>query len=306
MTKNEYSGSSTMSVRIAGKGLDPEKGYDLDAVLESLQSVDNLVKKTYLAAYGRSRFTDNDAEKIDVKLKTWRKGSLWSDLVIGFNTVVLPSLPYVVENKEFIWESIKGSYEFLKAKLTAEKEGKTVTINQEAGNTGMSVINTGNSQVTINVSQGLPQVAEAVQPAIQELTSKINDKSTSTISIVKNPNSVAPAEKIELDSKDKDTFGLGTFTSDQDVAIVGKIIAGNYDTNSGKIEITKSATHDIKEGTTYRLKIDKELHAEEKWKEMFLTVKPYFCRYTLGGSSRDKVIEIIITDWDEGNWDDVG
>ena len=59
--------------------------------------------------------------------------------------------PILIENGQFIFDTIKTSYEFLKTKISNTKEGKTVEINQTVDNQGIAVSNTGSGTVTINV-----------------------------------------------------------------------------------------------------------------------------------------------------------
>ncbi|GAA3608132.1 hypothetical protein [Secundilactobacillus similis] len=306
MPDNKFTGSSKISVRVSGKALNPDEGYNLDSVITSLQNVENLIKKTYLVANDRSRFTENDAQSINIKLQSWEQGSLISNLEIWFNSVVLPTLPFVVDNREFIWESIKGSVDFLRAKFNAEKEGKSVDIRQNTdGGTAINVKAEGNSKVVIYAPQGLPATAERLQPTLQELTQQIDGTDVTSIDFSDKAEDIKqPSKVVSLNNSDKDLFGSATFTSDEQVEIVGKITSGNYDTNAGRIEVLSSATQRIEVGQSYRLKISEDLHAEDKWKEMFLSPRPYFCKYKLGGPSLNKVTEIIVTDWDESKWDD--
>lgn len=306
MPENKFTGSSTISVRVAGKALNPEEGYNLDSVITSLQNVENLIKKTYLVANGRSRFTENDAQGVNIKLQSWEQGSLISNLGIWFDSVVLPTLPFVVNNREYIWESIKGSVELLRAKFGAEKEGKTVEIEQKTdGGTAINVQARGDSKVVIYAPQGLSATAERLQPTLQDLTQQIDGTNVTSIDLSDKKEDIKDASKVvSLNSSDKDLFGSATFTSDEQVEIVGKITSGNFDTNAGRIEVISSATQRIEVGQSYRLKISEDLHVEDKWKEMFLSPKPYFCKYKLGGPNLNKVTEIIVTDWDESKWDD--
>lgn len=119
-----YSGTSSLSVRVSGPEMQASKGYDLDSVIGALQDSQALIRKTYLTSQGRVRFTSKDYDNFQIKLKEWREGSLWSDLELVYSSVILPTIPFVVDNREFIWESIKDSYTFLKAKLTAKSKGR--------------------------------------------------------------------------------------------------------------------------------------------------------------------------------------
>lgn len=300
--ENRFTGSSKLSIRVSGPMMQASQGYDLDSVIGALQDSQALIRKTYLAMQGRLRFTVKDYDNFQVRLKDWREGSLWSDLELFYYGVVLPSVPFVVQNKEFIWETIKSSYTFLKAKLGASAKGEEVTVRQEAGEHGINVVNQSSGTVII-VPNGLPDVASALQPYIQQLTQNIQPNRVNSIEIARDQTNISDTDKIVLDSSDKEIFGEVTLTSDM-VSISGKITSGNYDTNSGKIEISSSSVEAIKPGKVYRLKINPDLHAEQTWRDMFLIDRPYYCKYTVSAQNPNQVTEIIITDWDEKEWND--
>ncbi|MCT3168933.1 hypothetical protein EFO71_06735 [Lacticaseibacillus rhamnosus] len=297
-----YSGTSSLSVRVSGPEMQASKGYDLDSVIGALQDSQALIRKTYLTSQGRVRFTSKDYDNFQIKLKEWREGSLWSDLELVYSSVILPTIPFVVDNREFIWESIKDSYTFLKAKLTAKSKGEAVKVEQKAGEHGVNITNNGSGTVIV-AGPGLPDFAESIKPYIQQLTENIQPNRVDTIEVTKDPTSTAPEDKVVLDSSDKKIFGETTLTSDDRVSISGKITALNYVTNSGNIEITSSSVEAIKPGHVYHLKISTDLHAEDKAREMYLRDRPYYCKYTVSAQNPNRVMEITITDWDDIEWD---
>jgi len=303
-TSEDYSGESKLSVRIMGPQISAEKGYDLDSVISSLRDSQTLIRKTYLAAYDRSRFTENDYDSFKVKLKSWREGSLWSDLEIVYTSIVLPVLPFVVDNKEFIWETIKDSYEYLKTKKRLEKEGKTVNVEQKTGQSGISVVNNGNGDVVVlNTPIGLSKYAEKIAPSIQQITENIDSTRVSGIEFKRN-SSDEDNESFIMDVEDKELFGNSTLTSDDIISIFGKITSGNFATNTGRIEVISSSVEQIKPGQTYSIKIAENLHAEDKWLDMFLQERPYYCKYSVYSQNPNRIKELYITDWDESEWND--
>jgi hypothetical protein len=303
--KNEYTGSTTLSIRVAGPEMDKNRGYDLDAVISALQDSQTLIRKTYLATQGRARFTEKDFDNFQVRLMEWRPGSLWSDLSLNFQNVVLPVLPFVADNREFIWESIKSSYTLIKAKLRAKSEGKEVTVKQETGEYGINVNNSGPGTVIV-APIGLPDIADKVQPYIEQLAQNLDGKRVDRIKVQKNADSTDESDSFTIDMDDKRLLStVPTLTSDDINSVSGKITSGNFDTNTGKIEVTSSSVEAIKPGKSYRVRIDADLHAEDKWKQMFLTDRPYYCKYSVSSRNPNTVVEITIVDWDESEWDEV-
>lgn len=296
------SGSQTVTFRVSGEEMTKKSGYNLDYVIEAFSNADNLIKKTYLALNNRERFTENDAEKLTIRLTEVKEGSLLSELCVQYQSIVAPAMPFIISNQDFIVETIKDAYEYLKAKISAKKEGKPVKVVQKVGASGINVSNN-QGTIIIMTPQGLPNVAEKLNQPITDLAQSIDGKNVTKVGIGTS-NSLQHEEAVTIDSKDKDLFVGTTVTTDDEFQFVGKIISGNYETNRGRITISSSDHDDLEDGQTYSIEISPDLHAEEKWKEMFLTERPYYgkCRYQKNQEGAFKVSKLIITDWDETNW----
>lgn len=293
-------GSQKVTFRVSGNEMTKKIGYNLDYVIEAFSNADNLIKKTYLALNDKERFMEHDAEKLTVRLTEVKEGSLLSELCIHYQSIIAPAMPFIISNQDFIMETIKDSYEFLKAKISAKKEGKTVDVIQKAGTSGIN-INNNTGTVVITTPQGLPNVADKLNTPLTELAQSVDGKKITGIEIGAQDTKSA---NIRLDAKDKDIFGGTTVTTDDEFQFSGKIISGNYETNRGRIEISSSEHDDLEAGQTYSVEINPELHAEETWKEMFLTDRPYYgkCTYQRNQEGTFKVQKLIITDWDESQW----
>ncbi|MCV3318976.1 hypothetical protein [Pediococcus pentosaceus] len=300
--KKGLSGSQKLQVHVSGPEMNKSKGYKLDDVISSLQDVQNLINKTYLALNDRRRFTDKNSEKIVLRVDDFKEGSLIADLNIVYSDIVVPIMPIVASNPDFFIDVIKNAYKFLKTKLKAESEGKEVqtVINNES--TAVNVMNN-NGTIVINSPQGMDQVASSLQPEFTKLAQNIDTTGVSNISLSSLSNNDV-SNSLELNQEDRRIFSGNVMTSDDIYTIIGKITSGNFETNSGRILIIESNTDAIAKGQTYNVTINKELHAEERWKEMFLSERPYYCSYSgkFDASQGFKVTKVNITDWDEDNW----
>ncbi|WP_436663944.1 hypothetical protein [Lactiplantibacillus plantarum] len=302
--ENGVSGIQSLSFRVSGDEMDTESGYDLSTVIGSLNDIESLVNKTYLSLNNRQRFNDQDAQRLNVRLKKLEKGSLWTQLDIVYHNVVIPALPYLAANQDFILATIKDSLKYIRAKRTAEKKGQTPMIEQKAGAQSVVVNATGNAKVRIIVPRGLPKVADELQPEFKKLSEHIDGKGVSSIGIGSN---LSPdvSEELKLDENDKELLSTKEITSDEQFSIVGKIFSGNFSANNGKILVIQTGESSLEIGKVYRAEISKELHAEDKWKDMFLTARPYYCKLKLKSDSNGfKVDRLVITDWENENWDD--
>lgn len=300
-------GSQRIRLRITGDEMNAEKGYKLDSVLISLANFEKLVNKTYLHINDRDRFRESDSDNISIRLMEVREGSFLSEMVIQYENVILPLIPIaplVLDNREMIWGAIKSSYEFIKAKTTAMKEGKEVVVTQTANDNGIN-INENNGTVNITVNNGIPELAEKLKPEFNSIAKTIDGDSVASVELSEQMHDET-RNQLSLDSTDKDLFKISTFTQDEEVAINGKIIDGNYAYQNGRIRVTNSVT--VPDGE-YKFTVAEKLHAEDKWREMFLLERPYYCKKRVEFDPSNptlKILELIITDWDEDQWEDVG
>lgn len=299
--KNKYSGNSSFTLRIAGEEMQKDQGYSLSLVLETLGNFEQLVNETYLASYQRQRFTQSDADKINLRITDVKEGSFLTELCVELKDIALPALPFVVDNKEFIWETIKTSIEFFKAKSDAKKRGKDVVITQNPGQKGISVVNNGSGTVNITTDQKVPEMAEAIRQPLQNMTKNVDGTGIETVTFSKvGNNSVqAEAEPIVLKRESKEMFVPDDLISPNPFSIRGKIVSGNYTTSNGKIEIEKTDSSYLHVGKAYNVTIADDLHAEDKWRDMFLQSRPYYCKAVINGM---KIKRLMIVDWDPESW----
>lgn len=196
------SGSQMITFRVSGKEMTKESGYNLDYVIEAFSNADNLIKKTYLALNNRERFMEHDAEKLTVRLTDVKEGSLLSELCVQYQSIIAPAMPFIISNQDFIVETIKDAYEYLKTKISAKKEGKPVEVVQKAGASGINV-NNNQGTIIITTPQGLPNVAEKLNQPITDLAQSIDGKNVTKVGIGTS-NSLQHEEAVTIDSKDKD------------------------------------------------------------------------------------------------------
>jgi hypothetical protein len=288
--------SQLVSLRISGKEMNKEVGYDLEYVLSSLGSFEKMVNKTYLYLNSRDRFSDSDRNQISIKLMNVEEGSFFSMLKIIYDNVLVPATPLVVENKEMVIGIIKSSYKFLKEKIKAEKEGKNVQVTQTSGEYGLNinVINNGSGSVTIEVPRGIPELSQKLVTDFQKITKPLDGTEIMDIEI---KDELYDDEAIVLNAEDKALFEASTFTQDREVVITGKIIDSSYPKQNGRIDISKS---DFIEKGIYKFTMYERMYSEDTWKSMYLSEKSYICKckmeYNPAKNSKPNIKEIIIID----------
>lgn len=174
-----------IQIRISGQQMNKAEGYNLSEVLATLSSFESASKKVYLSLVGKSKFSYEDNEDFTIRLMDVREGSFLSECKIIYSSVIIPLVPVVVENKEVIWNTVKASYDFFKAKLSAKREGKEVSVNQTASEQGVNVYvdrNTGDN-LTINVYPGIPEQALKLVPEFTRISKQIDGQKVNSIEI---------------------------------------------------------------------------------------------------------------------------
>lgn len=231
-----------------------------------------------------------------------KEGSFLTELCVELKDIALPVLPFVVDNKEFIWETIKTSIEFFKAKSDAKKRGKDVVITQTPGQEGISVVNNGSGTVNITTAPKVPEMAEAIRQPLQNMSKNVDGTGIETVTFSKvgNDNVQAEVDPIVLERKSKEIFAPDDLVSPNPFSIRGKIVSGNYTTSNGKIEIEETDSSYLVVGRAYNVTVDQDLHAEDKWRDMFLQSRPYYCKAVMNGM---KIKKLMIVDWDPKTWD---
>ncbi|MBO0423845.1 hypothetical protein [Enterococcus plantarum] len=288
--------SQFISLRISGREMNKEIGYDLEYVLNSLSSFENMVNKTYLYLHGRNRFSESDKNKLSIKLMDVEEGSFLSVIKIVYDNVLVPATPLVVENKEMIVGIIKSSYKFLKEKIKAEKEGKDVQVTQTSGENGLNinVVNNGSGSVIIEAPRGVPEISQKLVSDFQKITKPVDGKEIDSIEIKELSETDG---KVTFDATDKTLFEASTFTQDKEIIIIGKVLDSSYTKKNGKIQVIES---DFVKKDVYKFVMDKDIQSEEVWREMYLHEQSYVCKckmeYNPAKNAKPLIKEIVIID----------
>ena len=295
----------SLSVRLSGNHMRKNEGYNLDIILTSLGALESIAKKTYLHSKGATRFTKEDDNNFSIRLMEVKEGSFISDLKFMYSDIILPMIPFVVENKEIIWSSLKTTYDYLKTKISATKEGKSVIVNQttDLGGTNINVSNVNNSTVHIDIYPGIVDLANKVAPDFANITKLTDGQKIDSVELIDDDNE---SDRIVITSADRELFSKSTYTDDNIFSLRGKIVKGDYKNLRGQIEVFETEADLIEIGTIYNFKVNNNLNAEEEWRQMFLEEKSYYCKKRIEvNPTKEKmieIIEVIIVDWDESAW----
>lgn len=296
----------TVSIRLSGTQMNKAEGYDLNSIIKTLGAVESMAKKTFLFSKGSNKVIDDE---FSVKLMGIQEGSFISNLQFVYSDLALPLaplVPLVIENKDVIWNAIKTSYDFLNAKLIAEKEGQIVKVNQSTDQNGSNInIENNNGTITINVNPGISDLAEKCIPQFSEMTKQIDGVGVEEIELFSIDGNSDNA--VTLRKSDRDIFRESTFTEDDEFVLTGKILSGDFTRLKGKIEVIAVGDNELTVGATYNFSTNKNIASEDVWRQMFLQEQTYRCKrrvkYSPSASSPSvDVYEIIIVEREMQKW----
>lgn len=288
------SGSSRtkITLNIKGNSAKFSEGTDLRILTEAFKGTQSLIDKTYLYSEGKKRMTEEDYKNLQLTIKNFRDGSIEGDIWVTIKNTVLPIAPLVLEHSGDILTAIKNVYDFLKFKIQANKEGKTMEVTTSGDyNTVISVPGNNN---TINVYSPpyVEELSNNLSTTILEMTRNIDGKELSKISL-----STADSE-FGLDIQDKETFKEQSFTSDYVFVINANIRKADANRYSGTLAVVDSNDDNIVIGSEYLFKSVDGVFNEINFKDCFSTERRFKCkkRINIGASNNYnvKVKEIII------------
>ncbi|HEL7449460.1 TPA: hypothetical protein UP291_000801 [Listeria monocytogenes] len=229
-----------VTFNISGDYLSKKDGYNLYYLSESLSLFNEIVEKTYLLVENRQHMTEKDRENVYVTIHDIREGSFETDLIIHIRDATVALLPLVSSlDSKTVWKMINEAYKYLKAVLTAKKEGDRVYISNSDSNENVSIVHSGSGDVIVNIHPDSIRLAEKISPQIAKMSNLVTDDNSVTNLYITDTSGI---DKISFDEKDKELFKKSTTWDNQTITFDGTIITANGMTVSGKIRIEEDTT----------------------------------------------------------------
>lgn len=264
-----------INIKISGKAMDADFGYELKYLLDILQEIQSLIEKTYLVSQEQTRMKAADYDNLKVILENPKRGSFKSNILITIQDAIVPLLPVLAENGISIWGAIKQAFEFLKLTIDTRKEGKELRIEQS----GDGIIATGNN-VTITVNQVIPELANKLAPSFHNLTKNLDGENISEIEML-----TTNEDGIVLTNEDNERFKRKTLLSEEIIYREGKVSASDSETYTGKIEI---------DGKTYPFEIVDKYKSEEFFARTFTKKVAIQCQERIKiDPSKEEYIKVV-------------
>ncbi|MCX6135891.1 MAG: hypothetical protein NTV54_00120 [Ignavibacteriales bacterium] len=219
----------TISFKIDGPIIKDD--YPLHEVITILNDFHGLIDQSYLVLSGKTRL--NKAERVNYRIiaSRSRPGSYLQELKIVYDIAepFLPLIPQLVSSE--IWQSVKTSFEFLKAVFDLRQRGKELSVSAP-NNSGLVVVSSPGSE-PITVNQTIINIADRSEDLYRKITSNIDKGRIEEITAVD-----ANKQGIILGESEKQMFNPETKLDDNPIDIVGSIFDFNKDKYSGKIRVS--------------------------------------------------------------------
>jgi len=216
-----------ITITISGTAMDANLGYELRYLLNFLTSIENLIEKTYLYSYDKTRMTEEDYQNLKVIMSKTRVGSFEADIFIQLQQTVIALMPLLANDGIAIWEIIKQSYEYLKLVIDTRKEGKEVEITQD----GDGIIVTGNNN-NITINKHVPDLSKDLSPTFSQMANNIDGDKIKQVNF-----SSTKDKNFELTEEDRERFKSKTLLFEEIITVDGEIVASDFERYRGNIKV---------------------------------------------------------------------
>lgn len=216
-----------ITITISGAAMDANLGYELRYLLNFLTSIENLIEKTYLYSYDKTRMTEEDYQNLKVIMSKTRVGSFEADIFIQLQQTVIALMPLLANDGIAIWEIIKQSYEYLKLVIDTRKEGKEVEITQD----GDGIIVTGNNN-NITINKHVPDLSKDLSPTFSQMANNIDGDKIKQVNF-----SSTKDKNFELTEEDRERFKSKTLLFEEIITVDGEIVASDFERYRGNIKV---------------------------------------------------------------------
>ncbi|MEE6635876.1 hypothetical protein [Limosilactobacillus pontis] len=259
---------------IRGNGFDPSDGYNLKYLLSSLNSVQNIIEKTYTFLSDKERFTNADEDNLKINIKDIKPGSFQADLQILMGSVVLPLTPLLQMNDpKQLWNLVTECYKYVHNLLKAKSKGEKLKVENSNSDGTITVINKGSGNVTVYPAV-VPELSKKLSPNFNQLNSLISNQGpVSDISICDSKNE---DKIIQVDQGTSKYFVKQTSIDDEVQIVSGIIYKIDATKFTGNINVKKGNAL-IRSGKYKFSFIDKEEFTIDDIKDILMSETEFRC-----------------------------
>ena len=218
------------SVHFEMKGPILEESIPLDIALVGLNTLQNVLNKSYLAISENKRISKRTREVFKITFTEISHSSINVDLDLFVTAAVAAqqTMPFIASlTPKEIWHLTQQSFDYLKFVLESISNGKIPTYNQTGD--GMLVVNNGDGEITIN--QNTYNVARESYSDYQDMA-KLTKRGVSRICLEKKDDS-----SIEINTSNSSIFTPKSQILDEKIQLTCEIFDFNKHKLGGKISV---------------------------------------------------------------------
>lgn len=286
--------TSNVHFHISGNGFNPKSGYNLKYLLVSLNSVQNIIEKTYTFISEKERFTNADEANLQIKIKDIEPGSFQADLQILMGSVILPVTDMLqLNNPKQLWSLATQCYKYVHNLLKAKSKGEKVKVETNNSDGTVNIINEGNGNVTVYPSI-VPELSKKLTSNFNQLNGLIDNQGPVKEILIGNEKS--NDNIIQVDKETSQYFVKQTSIDDEVQIVRGIIYKIDATKFTGNINV-KNGNALIQPGKYKFSFIDKEEFTIDDIKNILMTETEFRClaKTRLDPSNlKEDVVEIKI------------
>ncbi|MFC4661725.1 hypothetical protein [Oceanobacillus aidingensis] len=267
MTDNQI-----LTFKISGEEFN--KGYNLYHLNKGLSNFHALIDKAYLIKENKSKMTDKDRDKLQIKAFNIREGSFEADLAIhlvGISMSLLPAFPTLSPTE--LWDLVTRGYNYLKKILELNGQGIDINVNttgDQYGNIKVNVYN-GNGEILIEESPQVTAYASRSQKTFEEISRSINPKRGIDYLTVFDKNNFE--NSIRVGAEEKVIFENHKRIEPNAIEFKGFITKSNSENFTGKLKVL--STSDELDLGDYNFEFAVK-NNPDKLRETYLTEKTFY------------------------------
>lgn len=224
----------TLHLKMDGKAF--QKGIYIHTVVDSLNELQFILDRSYLALTNRKNLTPKERTHYRLVAQSFEKGSFNSaiDIVMAITPAVLPLVLQI--GPENIWEYTKITFEFLKLVFTLNQEKKSNNDDKPINITGDEVTtNVNYGEQTWNFNAPVLMLGESVLPSYKRISQLIKFNDIEFLQLGSGENE----PEIRLDESDNHRFNVKPEILKSPISIECEIFDINKDKGHGKLRVVK-------------------------------------------------------------------
>lgn len=239
----DYTWNDDKNLTLEMKGKYFDEGFDLYETLSTLNDLQSIFDKAYITITDKPRITKKDREIYRVKAVDIRKGSLVADITVGFCNAAQIAIPVLAHySPSYLWSVTKEAFTYLKTVLSANKDGKGISLKND-GEGNVNIIIAGNNNKILFPERAYA-LANKVYDEFTNIAKQIDGENIKSVSLLEKQVS-DEKNPIKIGDAERELFTQETKIEEKPTEVKGKIFRIDTHAVSGKMIVTESTDKEI-------------------------------------------------------------